>query len=136
MIAGTLLVAITVVIHCTAIGLGIRWLRRARLTGRSFWGQTVVLASLAMWCVVAHLTEMTIWAVFYVLAGVMPDLEVAGYFSATTYATIGYGDVTPPTNWRLLTSIEGLVGILMCAWSAGFTFAIVSGLMPARVADR
>ena len=59
----------------------------------------------------------------------MPDLETAGYFSAVTYATIGYGDITPPVEWRVLASMEGLIGILMCAWSGGFIFAVVSRLL-------
>jgi hypothetical protein len=48
------------------------------------------------------------------------------YFSAVTYATIGYGDIVPPENWRMLAAMEGLTGILMCTWSGGFFFAIVS----------
>jgi hypothetical protein len=36
------------------------------------------------------------------------------------------GDLVPPQAWRLLASVEGLTGILMCGWSTGFFFAIVS----------
>ena len=76
----------------------------------------------------AHLIEITLWAIFYLVAGVMPDFATASYFSAVTYATIGYGDVVPPEGWRLLAAMEGLAGILMCAWSGGSIFAIVSRL--------
>ena len=51
---------------------------------------------------------------------------------AVTYATIGYGDITPPQNWRLLASMEGVTGILMCAWSGGLIFTIVSQIAGGR----
>jgi hypothetical protein len=60
----------------------------------------VILAYLALACVIAHIVEIAIRAVFYDLAGVMPDIETASYFGAVTYATIGYGDITPPQDWR------------------------------------
>jgi Ion channel len=66
----------------------------------------------------------------------MPGFDMALYFSAVTYATIGYGDVVPPENWRLLASMEGLIGILMCAWSGGFIFAIVTRLHHDATAHR
>jgi hypothetical protein len=31
-----------------------------------------------------------LWGYFYQWRGIMPDLETALYFSAVTYATIGY----------------------------------------------
>ena len=65
----------------------------------------------------------------------MPDLEIALYFSAVTYATIGYGDVVPPQDWRLIAGVEGLTGILMCGWSGGFFFAVVNRIYEAREAQ-
>jgi hypothetical protein len=66
----------------------------------------------------------------------MPNAEISFYFSAVTYATIGYGDVTLPESWRLLASMEGLIGILMCAWSGGFFFATVARLYGLQPSDR
>ncbi len=46
------------------------------------------------WCLILiHLAEITVWALFYLWAGCLPDAEAAFYFSRVTYATIGYGDV-------------------------------------------
>ena len=55
-----------------------------------------------------------------------PDLASALYFSAVTYTTTGYGDVVLPEGWRLVGGVEALTGILMCGWSTGFFFAVVS----------
>ena len=53
-------------------------------------------------------------------------MQSALYFSAVTYTTTGYGDIVLPEDWRLVGAIEALTGILMCGWSTGFFFAIVS----------
>jgi len=125
---GALLVVLTVTIHGTVLGWIMWRLQQSPLTSRSLWRDSFLLARIAVWCVLAHLLEITLWAAFYAWQDVMPDIDVAWYFSAVTYATIGYGDVTPPELWRLLASVEGLTGILMCAWSGGFVFAVVTQL--------
>ena len=57
----------------------------------------------------------------------MPDLASALYFSAVTYTTTGYGDHRCcRSEWRLVGAIEALTGILMCGWSTGFFFIVVS----------
>jgi len=67
-----------------------------------------------------------VWGVFHVWQGAMPDMPSALYFSAVTYTTTGYGDLVLPTEFRLVGGIEALTGILMCGWSTGFFFAVVS----------
>jgi hypothetical protein len=49
-----------------------------------------------------------------------------------TYTTTGYGDLVLPPEWRLFGAIEALTGILMCGWSTGFFFAIVSQMYSAQ----
>jgi voltage-gated potassium channel Kch len=56
------------------------------------------------------------------------------YFSAVTYTTTGYGDVVLPTEWRLVGAVEALTGILMCGWSSGFWFVVVSHALQAKAA--
>jgi voltage-gated potassium channel Kch len=65
----------------------------------------------------------------------MPNMPAALYFSAVTYTTTGYGDLVLPEEWRLLGAVEALTGILMCGWSTGFFFAIVSRMFDAKPAD-
>ncbi len=84
---------------------------------------------LAAWMIGVHLLEIAAWAAFYVLRQAMPDLATALYFSAATYTTVGYGDVVLPPEWRLLGGVEALTGILMCGWSTGFFFAVVSRML-------
>jgi hypothetical protein len=134
---GALLVALTVAIHGAVLGSAINRLHLdAGIMRRSFLADSWLLSRLAIWAVLAHLFEIVLWALFYLWQGVMPGPEISFYFSAVTYATIGYGDVIPPESWRLLASMEGLVGILMCAWSGGFFFATASQLYNLQGSDR
>ncbi len=43
------------------------------------------------------------------------------YFSAITYTTVGYGDITPTGELRIIAGLESLTGLMMIAWSAAFT---------------
>lgn len=76
-----------------------------------------------------HLVEISVWGLFYYWKGAMPDVASALYFSIVTYTTTGYGDLVLPVKWRLIGGVEALTGILMCGWSTGFFFAVVSRMM-------
>jgi len=43
-----------------------------------------------------------------------------------TFTTLGYGDITlPEQEWRMLSGIEALNGILLVGWTTAFLFAVV-----------
>lgn len=44
------------------------------------------------------------------------------YFSAETYTSLGFGDLTPVGPVRLLAGVEALNGLLLIGWSASFTY--------------
>jgi len=82
---------------------------------------------------VAHAAEMAIYGfAFYFLitglgAGTLGDSSTASlantmYFSAETYTSLGFGDVTPSGPIRLLAGLEALNGLLLIGWSASFTY--------------
>jgi Ion channel len=127
LLQSALLLGVTVTFHTLVLSLLLRhaerYVEEMRLT---FVRYTWLLVRIAAVTVLAHLIEIALWAAFYVWKDAMPDFVVSLYFSAVTYATIGYGDVVPPEPWRLAAAVEGLTGILMCGWSAAFFFAIVS----------
>jgi hypothetical protein len=75
-----------------------------------------------------HLMQVGLWALLYWWQ-VGWDFNTAIYFSTVTYATIGYGDVVPPPEWRLVAVIEGLTGVLMLGWSSAMVFAMVTRLL-------
>ncbi len=75
-----------------------------------------------------HALEILLWASCY-RCFCFPSWESALYFSATSYSTVGYGDVTLPVKWRMLGPVESLVGVLMCGISVSLLFAIALRLV-------
>ena len=56
------------------------------------------------------------------------NLFDAIYLSATTYTTLGIGDLAPVGAVRLVSGMEALTGFLMITWSASFTYLEMSRL--------
>ncbi len=76
---------------------------------------TVVIGIFAIMTV-----EVWMWAAAYALLGAMPDFETALYFSTTTFSTVGYGDVVPHEEWRILAGLESVNGFLLIGWSTAY----------------
>jgi hypothetical protein len=136
LLLGLGLMAACVIVHAFGVTSAIRWLRAHPDTGLHFWLWIRRFITLAVWIVILHLFEIAVWALFYLWRGVMPDFQSAAYFSAVTYTTTGYGDLVLAAPWRLLGAVEALTGILMCGWSTGFFFAIVSRMDSGHPADQ
>ena len=129
LLVGWCLMGSSVVIHAYGVVLAMRWLRRyeVRSWRLSRWARLFVL--LAGWIILLHVAEITVWAVAYATMRAMPGLQSGLYFSAVTYTTTGYGDLVLPDRWRLVGAVEALTGILMCGWSTGFFFAVLSKML-------
>jgi hypothetical protein len=132
------LMTLSVAIHAIGVTTALRWLRGQADLAQRFWPLTWLFVHLAGWIVLFHLFEITVWALLYFWKHAIPDLPSAFYFSAVTYTTTGYGDLVLPTEWRLVGGVEALTGILMCGWSTGFFFAVVSRMhwAPAQSVER
>jgi hypothetical protein len=122
-----LLVIATTVLHYEVLRFINGWLpalvfpERAKLV-------VVILVSF-----VAHIVEMGLYGGgLYALvawAGVGQLLGEPGfslmaclYFSAETYTSLGFGDMTPIGPIRLIAAVEALNGLLLIGWSASFTY--------------
>jgi len=75
-----------------------------------------------------HGLRVLVWAGGYRCL-CLPSWESALYFSATSYTTVGYGDIILPSKWRMLGPIEGILGILMGGLSVSLLFAIATRLI-------
>jgi voltage-gated potassium channel Kch len=121
------MMALCVMTHAVGVTVAARRLsvEQAARFGQWVW----VFIRLAWLIVFLHLVEITLWAGLYLWREALPDLQSAIYFSAVTYTTTGYGDLVLPMDWRLVGAVEALTGILLCSWSAGFFFAVVSQIV-------
>ena len=121
-----ILLGVCVVIHAGGITYVMRRLRYHVLPPPHFWAWTWIFIRVAGWIIAMHLVEVVVWAAAYTKIEAMPDAITAFYFSIVTYTTTGYGDLVLPAEWRVLGGVEALTGILMCGWSTGFFFAVLS----------
>ena len=137
LLVGWALMGVCVGVHASGISAAMRWLSRLPQVPQRFLASTWLFSRVAAWIILLHLVEICVWGAFYVWQSAMPDLQSALYFSAVTYTTTGYGDLVLPPEFRLVGGIEALTGILMCGWSTGFFFAIVSRMFsPASTGGR
>ena len=108
LIAGVL-VTLTVLVHATGFALLLRALMKSHAAPRTqTWPIVWLLISVTWWLILIHVTEITLWSLFYFWSGCLPDAESAFYFSGATYTTIGYGDVVLPKPWRILGPHRGV----------------------------
>ncbi len=82
---------------------------------------------------IAHAVEVWVFALGYYFMHRAEDwgsltgnfngsLLDCGYFSFTTFTTLGFGDITPHGDLRYLTGIESLTGLVLITWSASFLY--------------
>jgi len=128
--AAVLLVSITLSLQCGGAAALILWIRSIPREIREV--QVFHCAALVMQTTIAvivlHGIVILLWASCYHWL-CFPSWESAFYFSASSYATVGYGDVVLPSKWRLLGPLESMVGMLMSGVSIGLLFAAVTHLV-------
>ncbi len=129
--AATILVMLTLIMHSAGTALLIYWIRDHLARGIYRLGSLssiVLMVRFVTLIVCLHMLEILLWASFFRWK-CLATWESAFYFSATSYSTVGYGDVVLQQTWRLMGPVESVTGVLMCGLSAGFMFAIVTRLV-------
>jgi hypothetical protein len=121
------LIALTTVIHYEVLGT-----LNGALPALSIPNRTKLLAVIFA-AFVAHAIEMAVYGIsLYLLITYMDVGSLVGptpfsldsclYFSAETYTSLGFGDLTPVGPIRLLAGAEALNGLLLIGWSASFAY--------------
>jgi hypothetical protein len=98
-----------------------------------FWHGVAVMMIVLLITALAHLTQIALWSMIYLICGEMPTLEKAFYFSAQNYTSLGYGDIIPSERWRLLGPLEAMNGLLLFGLSTAAMFAVLSRLITNRL---
>ena len=115
----------------------------AALEARGVVSRRLELLALVLAAFVAHLIGIGLYAAAFAWLHHHPayghlDGHVAGsisdffYFSLTCHTTIGFGDVHPVGDLRIMAGLEGLNGLVLIAWSAALTFGAVQRLRSRR----
>jgi Ion channel len=84
-----------------------------------------VMATTALLLMLAHTAEIVVWSVVYGIVGAAPAGTDLLYFAFVNYTTLGYGDVTPLKEWRLIGPMTAMNGILMFGWSTAVLFEVL-----------
>jgi len=129
--AAVLLLILTLCLQCAGVAALIEWLRSVTGNGAKEFGpirSAVLVVKSMIAIIILHGLVILLWASFYRLQ-CFPSWELAFYFSSSSYATVGYGDVTLPSRWRLLGPLESMAGVLMCGVSVCLLFATITRLV-------
>jgi len=135
--AATILLLVTLFLQCGGAATLIIWIRsipRETQSVRVFHCAALVMQTTVA-VIVLHGIVILLWASCY-RSLCLPSWESAFYFSASSYATVGYGDVVLPSKWRLLGPLESMVGMLMSGVSIGLLFAAVTHLIDGEPRSR
>lgn len=128
----TLMVIVTMMIHLVGVTTLARLLRHDPAAEEHHQQFTPNVAMLVLAIVLAlvmlHGIEIWLYAGLYLYLGAVADLETAVYFSTMTYAAIGFGDSEMAREWRLVSAIEGVNGVLLLGWSTAFFVSVVARL--------
>jgi Ion channel len=135
---GASAVVCTIFIHVLTLSVTVNFVRRERRLGRagtSMWIDVAIVALAISFALVAHLIEIAVWAMLFIICGEFPEFGPAYYHSAVNYTTLGYGDVIMSPSWRLLGPLEAANGALMFGVSTAMIFAVVQRLILDRFVD-
>ena len=125
------LVTLTLWIQCAGVTVLIRWARASIERGvarLSSLHAAVLMIQFSTLVIVLQFLQIFFWSLFYRWY-CLPSWESSLYFSASSYSTVGYGDVVLPRVCHLLGPVESVTGVLMCGISVSCLFAVATRLV-------
>ncbi|WP_426616081.1 potassium channel family protein [Bradyrhizobium sp. McL0616] len=126
-IVGTLVSVINIGIHAlvTVVAIAIARFAGLRPTGRPRLHLMGVMVATAAVLQIAHTLEVMVWAGAYgIVEAAAPGSDLV-YFAFVNYTTLGYGDITPVREWRLIGPLTAMNGVLLFGWSAAILFEVL-----------
>jgi len=90
---------------------------------------TGVMIVTVMVLMAAHMSEVMVWALAYLIVNAAPLGANLVYFAFVNYTTLGYGDVLPVLDWQLLGPMTAMNGVLLFGWSTAVIFEVLRRTM-------
>ncbi|UGY20481.1 potassium channel family protein [Bradyrhizobium septentrionale] len=127
LIVGSAVSAINIVLHSLFTVLVIGLMRNVALSAAGRFGLQLsgVMVTTALILMVAHTLEIMVWSLAYLVIGAAPAGSNLLDFAFVNYTTLGYGDVIPVKEWRLVGPMAAMNGILMFGWSTAVLFEVL-----------
>ncbi|WP_027534587.1 potassium channel family protein [Bradyrhizobium sp. WSM3983] len=124
LLAGALVSVINIGIHALVTVVAV-WIARSaglRKVVRPRLHLVGVMMATAAVLQAAHALEVLVWAWTYAIVQAAPPDSDLLYFAFVNYTTLGYGDITPVREWRLIGPLTAMNGVLLFGWSAAILF--------------
>ncbi|MEE2567235.1 potassium channel family protein [Hyphobacterium marinum] len=125
------LIVATVVIHMLGLIVLMGLLQKRSRQIRPFLSiprQGLFIILIVLGLVVIHSVEIWLYALVYLALGEFPTLELALYYSISTFTTAGFGDIVQDSHWRLVGAMESFNGFLLIGWSTAFLVSVIGRL--------
>ncbi len=131
LLIGSILITATIIVEVIFIQIAMRVLRAQGpkyLSSQKVSHQVLALTSATLWLLAALSVSIWIWALAFWGLGAFEELERALYFSMVAFTTLGFGDVTLPVEWRLLSGIIAANGLILFGLNTAFLIEILHRL--------
>ena len=130
---GMVAIICTIMIHVLPVTATVNLVRHERRLGRvgTPWNDLGIFVRVVFYALLAHLVEIALWGVLFIICGEFPDFGTAFYHSAVNYTSLGYGDLIMTPSWRLLGPLETADGMLLFGVSTAMIFAVIQQLIQA-----
>ncbi|MEM9577515.1 MAG: ion channel [Pseudomonadota bacterium] len=122
-----------ILVLCTLIHIGVevrlsRGLRSSEMVKQNAtaWHTFMMCSGVVLVLMLSHTIQLYIWALSLWMMGALPWYEEPIYFALVTYTTVGYGDVTLPSEFRIFGAMASVNGIL----AFGLTTAFLVNFFP------
>ncbi len=134
-LAGSGIIVVSIFIHVGFISAAIGVMRRRRQRSSDMIGLPKVASMLALatvWILAAHTASVWLWSIAFYLLGVFDRLEPAVYFSLVAFTTLGFGDIILAEDWRILSGMTAINGLLLFGFSTAFLFEVFNRILQSR----
>jgi len=132
LLIGSIVIAITILVEVAFIFVGIRHLKRRnikRIFGSEFIAAVTILTGITLWLIAAFSVATWVWALTFMLLGCFEYLEEAVYFSMVAFTSLGFGDITLPVQWRILSGPIAANGLILFGLNTAVLIETLRGLL-------
>ncbi len=130
---GAVMIGVTIIIHIIVCDLVLRMVMgRVRdyfLRFGVHWKIPVLV--LAVYAICASLMfQIWMWAflIYIIDDNTLGSISNALYYATSSFTTVGFADIEPVPEWRMLGAVAAMNGMILFGWSAAFIFEILAKL--------
>ncbi len=132
---GSALIVLSIVVHAlfTAIASrAVSWRLFRQRMQLSMLERAGILSAVSLWLLASMSATVWIWALYFLWAGALADLETAMYFSLISFTTLGFGDIVLAQPHRLLSGLLAANGLVLFGLTAAELIDLIRSLHRAR----